>query len=132
MSMTDPIADMLTRIRNAERNKSASVDCPCSTLKEAVAAVLKEEGYIEDFRVAEGGRWKTLRIYLKYGPDGEHVINSIVRVSKPGRRVYAGAHEIPRVLDGFGIAVLSTPMGVISDRRCRQLNVGGEMLCKVW
>jgi len=130
--MTDPIADMLTRIRNAVRNRSASVDCPSSKVKEALATVLRDEGFIEDFRVAEAGVRKTLRIYLKYGPDGEQIINSVERVSKPGRRVYVRAGDIPRVLDGLGISVLSTPVGVIGDRRCRELNVGGELLCRVW
>jgi len=130
--MTDPIADMFSRIRNAVRNNSAAVDMPSSKLKEAVAAVLKDEGYVQDFRVAEAAPRKTLRVYLKYGPDGEKVINAIERASKPGRRLYRGAAEIPRVLDGFGIAILSTPVGVLGDRKCRQLNVGGELLCTVW
>jgi len=130
--MTDPIADMLTRIRNAVRNGSPSVDMPSSKLKAAVAAVLKEEGFIGGFVVAEGKPHKTLRVYLKYGPDGEKVINAIERASKPGRRVYRGAAEIPRVLDGLGVSILSTPAGVLSDRKCRHLNVGGELLCTVW
>lgn len=132
MTMTDPIADMLTRIRNAVRNGSKTVDCPSSKIKAAIAAVLRDEGYIEDFRVADAQPVKTLRIYLKYGPDGEKLVNAIERISTPGRRVYAGADEIGRVLDGLGIAVLSTPVGVMSDRKCRQLNVGGELLCRVW
>jgi len=132
MTMTDPIADMLTRIRNAVRNKSKTVDMPSSTVKEAIAEVLKGEGFIGDFAVGESAPSKTLRVYLKYGPDGEKVINEIERVSKPGRRVYVGADEIPRVLDGLGIAILSTPVGIVSDRRSRQLNVGGELLCTVW
>ncbi len=130
--MTDPIADMLTRVRNAVRNRSKSVDCPSSKMKEGIAEVLKEEGFIEDYRVAEAGAKKTLRVYLKYGEDGERVINAIERMSKPGRRVYRGAKEIPRVLDGLGISILSTQGGVMSDRKCRQLNVGGELLCRVW
>jgi small subunit ribosomal protein S8 len=132
MTMTDPIADMLTRIRNAARNHSKSVDCPSSKVKEAIAAVLREEGFIEDFRLAEAGAHKTLRLYLKYGSDGEKIINEIERVSKPGRRSYVGSDEIPRVLDGLGISILSTPAGVLSDRKCRQLKVGGELLCTVW
>ena len=132
MTMTDPIADMLTRIRNAVRNGSATVDMPSSKIKAAIAAVLKEEGFIEDFSVTqtEGAVVQTMRIYLKYGPDGEKVINKIERVSKPGRRVYSGG-KVPRVLDGLGIAIVSTSKGVMSDRRCRRENIGGEWLCKV-
>jgi small subunit ribosomal protein S8 len=132
--MTDPIADMLTRIRNAVRNSSESVDMPGSKMKAGVAAVLKEEGYISDFRVAEpeGAVQSTLRVYLKYGPEGEKVINIIDRVSKPGRRVYAGGKGLPRVLDGLGISIVSTSKGILSDRKCRQMNVGGEVLCRVW
>ena len=103
---------------------------PSSKMKEAVAAVLKEEGYIHDFTVAEGGVQKTMRIRLKYGPDGEQVINRIERVSKPGRSVYS-ARKMPRVLDGLGISILSTSRGVMSDRKCRKENIGGELLCKV-
>ncbi len=134
MSMTDPIADMLTRIRNAIRNKSETVDMPSSKVKEGIAGVLKDEGYIRDFSVAtvEGGPHKTLRVYLKYGPEGEQVINVIDRVSKPGRRVYSGAGDLPHVLDGLGISIVSTSRGIISDRKCRSLNAGGEVLCKVW
>lgn len=134
MSMTDPVADMLTRIRNAVRNSSDMVDMPSSKVKEGIAAVLKEEGYIEDYRVAraEGAPQATLRAYLKYGPEGEKVISRIDRVSKPGRRVYCGAGKLPHVLDGLGISIVSTSSGVLSDRRCRQLNVGGEVLCRVY
>ncbi len=131
MTMTDPIADLLTRIRNAVRNSSKSVDCPTSKVKEAIAAVLKAEGFIEDFRIADSAPSKTLRIYLKYGSDGEKVITKIERSSKPGRRLYRGAGEIPRIMDGLGISILSTSVGVLSDRRCRELNVGGELLCTV-
>ncbi len=132
--MTDPIADMLTRIRNAVRNFSPSVDMPSSSMKEGIASVLKEEGFIEDFRVAEPetGTHKTLRVYLKYGPEGEQVINRLDRVSKPGRRVYMSAGELPHVLDGLGISVVSTSKGILSDRKCRKLNVGGEVVCSVW
>jgi len=134
MTMTDPIADMLTRVRNAVRNGSESVDMPTSNLKEAIAGVLKDEGYVRDFRVAEaeGAPVNTLRIYLKYGPEGEKVITRIDRVSKPGARVYTAAGDIPRVLDGLGISIVSTSGGVVSDRKCRELNVGGEILCRVW
>jgi len=130
MTMTDPVADMLTRIRNAVRNKFAVVEMPSSKMKEAIAAVLKEEGYISDFTVADGGPQKTMRINLKYGPDGEQVISSIERVSKPGRRVYSGS-SLPRVLDGLGISIVSTSKGVMSDRKCRKDKIGGEVLCKV-
>jgi small subunit ribosomal protein S8 len=130
MTMTDPVADMLTRIRNAVRNKFAVVEMPSSKTKEAIAAVLKEEGFISDFIVAEGGVQKTMRISLKYGPDGEQVINTIERVSKPGRRVYSSS-ALPRILDGLGIAILSTSKGVMSDRRCRKDKIGGEVLCRV-
>jgi small subunit ribosomal protein S8 len=130
MTMTDPIADMLTRIRNGVRNKFATVDMPTSKMKEAIAAVLKEEGYIADFSVAEGGPQNTMRVYLKYGPDGEQVINRIERVSTPGRRVYSPS-KMPRVMDGLGICILSTSRGVMSDRKCRKENIGGELLAKV-
>lgn len=134
MSMTDPIADMLTRIRNAARNMSESTDMPASKAKQALAAVLKDEGFIQDFRIAgEGlGGISTLRIYLKYGPEGEKVITRIDRVSKPGCRVYSSAKDLPHVLDGLGVAIVSTSRGVVSDRKCRELNIGGEVLCKVW
>ena len=132
--MTDPIADMLTRIRNAVRNKSETVDMPSSKIKEGIASVLKDEGYIEDFRVAaaEGDPRRTLRLYLKYGPEGELIISVIDRVSKPGRRVYSPARDLPHVLDGLGISIVSTSKGILSDRKCRQLNTGGEVLCRVW
>jgi len=132
--MTDPIADMLTRIRNAVRNRSETVDMPSSRIKEGIASVLKEEGYIEDFRVAaaEGDPRRTLRVYLKYGPEGERVISVIDRVSKPGRRVYSPARDLPHVLDGLGISIVSTSKGILSDRKCRELNTGGEVLCRVW
>ena len=133
MSMTDPIADMLTRVRNAVRNSSDTVDMPSSKVKVGIAAVLKAEGYVADYRVAEveGSPQPTLRVYLKYGPEGEKVITRIDRVSKPGRRVYTGSGKLPHVLDGLGISIVSTSSGVLSDRKCRQLNVGGEVLCQV-
>jgi small subunit ribosomal protein S8 len=133
MSMTDPIADMLTRIRNALRVRSTSVDVNASRFAQAVAEVLRREGYVEDIRRAEGsdGRPK-LRIYLKYDDDGNPVISSIGRVSRPGRRAYRGVRELPKVLNGLGIAVLSTSRGVFSDREARAQGVGGEILCEVW
>jgi len=132
MNMTDSIADMLTRIRNATRKSDEKVLVPWARLKVAVAEVLKREGYITDFKEVEAGPQKQLWIYLKYGRDGEQVIQRIIRVSKPGRRVYRGAKEIDKVMDGLGIAILSTPKGVLSDRECRKNNVGGELLCTVW
>lgn len=131
MNMTDPIADMLTRIRNANRIGAEKVKIPASRMKTAIADVLKREGYILDFKVVQVGAHKDLWIYLKYGPDGERVITEIVRKSKPGRRIYRGAKEIEKVMDGLGIAVLSTPKGILSDRECRRHNVGGELLFTV-
>ena len=129
--MTDPIADMLTRMRNQLRIHGAEVDMPFSRVKAEIARVLKEEGYVSDFReVGEGARRK-LRVYLKYGPRGEEVIQYIQRVSRPGCRVYRGVQDLGRVLQGLGVSVVSTPKGIMSDRRCRQEKVGGEVLCAV-
>jgi small subunit ribosomal protein S8 len=130
--MTDPIADMLTRIRNAYRINREKVDMPASVMKAGIAEVLKREGYITDFARYDDGRQGVLRVYLKYGPRDEKVFNSLQRVSKPGRRVYARVGEIPRVRNGLGIAILTTPQGVLSDRECRKRRVGGEVLCTVW
>jgi small subunit ribosomal protein S8 len=130
--LTDPIADMLTRIRNAVRVERPYVDMPVSNLKRGLADVLKREGFIWDWKEVEGAPVQQLRLELKYGPNGEHVIRHIRRVSKPGRRVYAGSDDLRPVLDGMGIAVVSTSKGVISDREARQKNVGGEVLCEVW
>jgi small subunit ribosomal protein S8 len=147
--MTDPLADMLTRIRNAVRIEKPAVEMPASGIKAKLAEVLKEEGYILDFQV---GRYQTgeggeefvtddvnlgdakavLRVYLKYGPDGERVIRHIERISKPGCRRYAGYKDLRPVLDGLGIAVLSTSRGLMSDRKARSERVGGEVLCTVW
>ena len=129
--MTDPIADMLTRIRNANRISKKTVSMPASRLKVGIAAVLQDEGFIEGYKVEEGSPTSILSIDLKFDPDGEKVIRTIQRISKPGRRVYSGAQEIPSVLRGLGIYVLSTPKGVLSDRGARSENVGGEILCKV-
>ena len=131
MSLSDPIADMLTRIRNAVRVQRQNVNVRASRICEGIANVLKAEGYIEDYALVEDGKQGLLRIYLRYGPAGEQVITEITRVSKPGRRVYSGAGEVPRPLDGMGVAIVSTSRGVLSDRRCRQENVGGEVLCTV-
>lgn len=129
--MTDPVADLLTRIRNANAIRMRKVRMPASKLRVAIAAVLADEGFIDGFEVLEGKPQSTLDIRLKFGPDGERVIRAIDRVSKPGRRVYTGVKDLPRVLRGLGIYVLSTPRGVVSDRKARELNVGGEILCKV-
>ena len=133
MSMTDPVADMLTRVRNAIRVRSSSVDVNASRFVKSVAEVLRREGYVEDIRPAEGADGRPrLRIYLKYDGDGNPVISSIGRVSRPGRREYRGVRQLPKVLNGLGIAVLSTSRGVFSDREARAQGVGGEILCEVW
>ena len=130
--MTDPIADMLTRIRNAVRIERPQVEMPNSKVKLGVAEVLKREGYIWDFQEVQADPANHLRLELKYGPNGERVIRHIKRVSKPGRRVYSKAKDLPPILNGLGISVISTSRGVISDREARQRNVGGEVLCEVW
>ncbi len=130
--MTDPIADMVTRLRNANTNHTKVVRMPASRLKVGIAQILKEEGFIKDYVVEPGEPASKLAITLKYGGDGETVIRSIDRVSKPGRRVYSGAKELAPVLRGMGIQILSTPKGVLSDRAAREANVGGEVLCKVY
>lgn len=131
--MTDPIADMLTRIRNAVRVERRFVDVPASQLKRGVAEVLKREGYIWDFeeQEVEGAPTKQLRIELKYGPNGERVIQTIKRVSKPGCRVYSKSRDLRPVLNGLGISILSTSRGVVSDREARQQKLGGEVLCEI-
>ncbi len=130
--MTDPIADMLTRIRNAVRIERPNVDVPASKVKRGLAEVLKREGYIWDWNESEEDRFPVIRIDLKYGPNGERVIRHIKRVSKPGRRVYNGATQLRPILNGLGISIVSTSRGVISDREARQQNLGGEVLCEVW
>ncbi|MHC4375858.1 MAG: 30S ribosomal protein S8 [Planctomycetota bacterium] len=130
--MTDPIADMLTRIRNANAIRRQEVTMPASRIKVGLAETLKNEGFIESYEVQEAQPQSELVVRLKYGPDGEQVIRAIERVSKPGRRVYSKAKEIPRVLRGLGVFVLSTPKGIVSDRAARQMNVGGEILCKIY
>lgn len=132
MAVTDPIADMLTRMRNAITRAKPTVDIPSSKIKVGLARTLKEEGYILDYRVIEDNKQGTIRLYLKYGPDGQRVITVLNRVSRPGRRVYARADEISPVRSGLGIAIVSTSKGVLSDRRCRQMRLGGELLCIVW
>ena len=129
---SDPIADMLTRIRNAARVVKSSVDIPASKVKIGIARVLKEEGYIEDFDVIDDTRQGKLRVTLKYGPRGEDLIHVIQRASRPGRRLYMGKDELPRVLDGLGICIVSTSQGVFSDRACRERKIGGELLCTLY
>jgi len=132
MSMTDPIADLLTRIRNANSIGSGRVKAPYSALKKNVVRVLKEQGYVVDYQANMEGAHGVLDIELKYGPDGEKVIQYIQRVSKPGRRVYRCAGDLPNVLNGLGIAVVSTSKGVMSNLEAKKLGVGGEVLCEVW
>ena len=131
MSLSDPIADMLTRIRNALAARHETVNCRASGICEGICRVLKEEGYITDYQRIEGNTQGILRVYLKFGPLGEEVITELKRDSKPGRRVYRSAEDVPRPLNGMGISVVSTSKGVLSDRQCRRQNVGGEVLCTV-
>ena len=132
MSMTDPIADMITRIRNGMAVDKRFVDIPSSNLKKRIAFILKEESYIKDFMFIQNGVKSLIRVFIKYDRKGESVISVIERVSKPGLRVYVGCGEIPRVLDGLGISILSTSKGVISNKTAKRYGVGGEILCKVW
>jgi len=132
MSLSDPIADMLTRIRNALRSRHEIVNVRASKVCEGICRVLKEEGYISDYKRVEDSKQGLLRVYLKYGPMGQDVVREVKRVSKPGRRVYSGAVDLPRPLNGLGISVVSTSKGVLSDRQCRQQSVGGEVLCTVY
>ena len=133
MTTNDPIADMLTRIRNANTAKHDTVDVPASKMKLAIADILVKEGYIAKYDVLEDGAFKTIRITLKYGADkNEKIITCLKRISKPGLRIYAGSQDIPRVLGGLGIAILSTNQGVITDKEARKLHVGGEVLAFVW
>jgi len=130
--MTDPVADFLTRVRNAIRAKQQKVDVPASKLKLEIARILKEEGYISNFKATEENGQKLLRVYLKYGNGSEAAISNLNRISKPGCRVYVGRTEIPRVLGGLGINILTTPKGVMTGRDARKSGVGGEILCEVW
>ena len=133
MTMSDPIADMLTRIRNANTAKHDTVDVPASKMKLAIAEILLEEGYIKKYDIIEDGNFKTIHITLKYGADkNEKIISGIKRISKPGLRVYAGKEELPKVLGGLGIAIISTNKGVVTDKKARELQVGGEVLAFVW
>jgi small subunit ribosomal protein S8 len=132
MTMTDPIADFLTRIRNALMAKHESTDIPVSKLKWRLAEILQAEGYIAGAILVEEGKHKVIRIYLKYDPGEVSVVQALKRVSKPGRRLYVTANQLPKVLNGLGTAVVSTSRGIMTDRECRQQNIGGEVLCQVW
>ena len=132
MQITDPIADMLTRIRNANSAKHDTVDVPASNMKKAIAELLLEEGYIKSFQIIDDGTQGVIRITLKYNAGKEKVISGLRRVSKPGLRVYAGADELPRVLKGLGIAIISTSKGIMTDRQARAQHIGGEVLAFVW
>ena len=132
MQITDPIADLLTRIRNANSSKHESVDVPASNMKKALVEILKEEGYIKEYQIIEDGKQGVIRITLKYGPKNEKVISGLKRVSKPGLRYYASADELPRVLKGLGIAIVSTSKGIMTDKEARKAHVGGEVLAFVW
>ncbi|MBR0276910.1 MAG: 30S ribosomal protein S8 [Clostridia bacterium] len=132
MQITDPIADLLTRIRNASNAKHETVEVPASNMKKAIVDILFEEGYIKKFEVAEDGRQGIIKIWLKYGEDKKEVISGIKRVSKPGLRVYANKEDMPRVLKGLGIAIVSTSKGIMTDKQARRENVGGEVLAFVW
>ena len=136
MAMSDPIADMLTRIRNANASKHSTVDIPSSKLKVAIADILVKEGYVRSYELLQDGVIKTMRVSLKYSKDaqsrGERVISGIKRISKPGLRVYASSDKVPRVLNGLGVAIISTNKGVVTDREARKLGVGGEIIAVIW
>jgi len=132
MNLTDPVADLLTRIRNAINARQQKLDVPASKLKAEIARILKEEGYLANFKATEEEGRKVLRLYLKYGSNNDAAITNLERVSRPGCRVYVGHTEIPRVLGGLGINILTTPKGVMTGRQARKSGVGGEVLCQVW
>ena len=132
MNVTDPIADFLTRVRNALRAHHKTVESPASKLKIQIAQILRDEGYISGYRVTEDGAKRHIELRLKYGPSNEPVISNIQRVSRPGCRVYVGSREVPKVLGGLGVNILSTPRGVMTGRNARRQRVGGEILCEVW
>jgi small subunit ribosomal protein S8 len=129
---SDPIADLLTRIRNASRAEHEKVDIPASKMKLRVTEVLKEEGFVKNFRLIEDSKQGVLRVYLKYGPGGEKIISGLVRVSRPGRRVYVGKDKVPHILGGMGVAIVSTSRGIMTDRETRKQQLGGEVLAYVW
>ena len=132
MQITDPIADLLTRIRNANSAKHETVDIPASNMKKAIAEILLNEGYVKSYQVIEDGKQGVIRVALKYGNNKEKVISGLKRVSKPGLRIYAGAEELPKVLKGLGIAIISTSKGIMTDKEARKQNIGGEVLAFVW
>lgn len=132
MQLTDPIADMLTRIRNANSARHETVDIPASNMKKAIAEILNEEGYIKGYQIIDDEKQGIIRIALKYGANKERVLSGLIRISKPGLRVYAGHNEIPRVLKGLGIAIVSTSKGVMTDKKARAMHVGGEVLAFIW
>ena len=132
MQLTDPIADMLTRIRNANSARHETVDIPASNMKKAIAEILNEEGYIKGYQIIDDEKQGTIRIALKYGANKERVLSGLIRISKPGLRVYAGHNEIPRVLKGLGIAIVSTSKGIMTDKKAREMHVGGEVLAFIW
>ena len=132
MTQSDPIADMLTRVRNALRARHQKVDVPASKMKMELARILKDEGYILNYKMADEGTLKMIRLYLKYTPQNQPAISKIQRVSRPGCRVYVGSKEIPRVLGGLGVNILTTPRGLMTGRDARKENVGGELICQIW
>ena len=132
MTMTDPIADMLTRVRNANTVRHENVDVPASNIKKELARILLGEGFIKGYDVIEDGKQGLIRLQLKYGKNGEKVITGIKRISKPGMRVYADNHSVPKVLNGLGISIISTSKGILTDKQARELGIGGEVICYVW
>ncbi len=132
MAMTDPVADMLTRIRNANTAGHAEVDVPASKIKKNIAEILLKEGYIKGYEVVESAPQDTIKVQMKYGPDKKRVITGIKRISKPGLKVYAKKDEVPKVLGGLGIAIISTSSGLLTDKQAREMGVGGEVICYVW
>ncbi len=132
MTMTDPIADMLTRIRNANSAGHKTVEVPASKIKKSIAEILKDEGYINGFEVKEDGKQGVIDIEMKYGPENEKVITGIKKISKPGLKVYAKADDVPKVLGGLGIAIISTSQGIMTDKKARKLGIGGEVMAYVW
>ena len=132
MSCSDTIADMLTRIRNAIMTKAPTVQITASNLKKEIANVLKENGYIKEYKLIDDGKSGIMKIYLKYTPDNESIISGLKRISRPGRRIYNKVEKLDKVLDGLGISIVSTPKGILTDHECRKLKVGGEVLCHIW
>lgn len=132
MQITDAIADMLTRIRNANSAKHETVDIPCSNVKKAIADILVEEGYVKGYQLIEDSKQGLIRVTLKYGPKKQRIIQGVKRVSKPGLRIYAGCEELPRVMNGLGVAIISTSKGIMTDKNARKNNVGGEVLAFIW